>query len=832
MGEARPTDPIEDISTRVLLTAPRRTTEFGGHESSPRAGVLSQSSPGSTPGGKPAAAPGSEKSSPRKPGVPRSEAARSSDLEDSTGYSGPIPLDSGSDTHDDLLGTILDRRYRIVRLIGEGGMGRVYEAEHVGLGRKVAVKVLHPMYSNDQEVVERFRREARAASAIGHPNIVDVTDTGTTKDGRAFFVMEFLDGVELADVIIDQGTLDPYRAAHIAVQVCRALVSAHKAGIIHRDLKPENIFLVDQEGQADFAKVLDFGIAKSTHLEMTRGGGLTQPGFAMGTPEYMAPEQAAGMAADGRVDIYAVGGILYAMLVGRPPHQGRNVMETLNKKATEPAKPLHEYRKDVPEDLERIVMWCLERRADDRPSTMEQLEYELRKFLSGRPAAVAALLGLDPGPRLGAGRDSLGDSASLQAYEPPPWEKPTEIIDEEAPWEPDTEILDPSESKESLPPDQPPEAGKADEELPLSRKPTALLPEDEVSDQGPESSGEQGDFLVSSAEVSLAPLPDEPDAWSEGRTSHTVVTVPPSSHRWVVALLVFLSVAGIVTGWLLWRMRHDESGEQPSEPAAALVSGPVDAAVPVSDAMARPKAADVPPDASVPRDAAMPRLTRKQYRRIVSRSWRAARKGRWTKPAYDNLLEYLRVLDAARPKSRDAARLRRFARKKLLRRATIALRRKKLTRAEAALRDLLAITPKDRDVTKTLASLLLRRARKLIKSDPKTASALAGEAVVMKDRAASARLVWAEALAAAGQLEQGLVEYRRLSGSRALSRRQRRRVRREIHRIEKVLAQKAKEQEPSSEGRGDARPRAGGTKPTQERTRPAQRPKSRMRPTS
>ncbi len=200
----------------------------------------------------------------------------------------------------DFTGRVIDNRYRVIRKIGEGGMGTVYAGEHVEIGKDVAIKILHPAYSTQQDLVERFRREARAASRIGHPHIIDVTDFGETEDGCAYFVMEHLDGIDLADVLSHERRLAPERACQIAIQICRALAAAHAAGVIHRDLKPENIFLVARDGQADFVKVLDFGIARS----MGRARRLTNPGVAMGTPEYMAPEQAEGGAVDQRSDIY------------------------------------------------------------------------------------------------------------------------------------------------------------------------------------------------------------------------------------------------------------------------------------------------------------------------------------------------------------------------------------------------------------------------------------------------------------------------------------------------------------------------------------------------
>ena len=215
-----------------------------------------------------------------------------------------------------LVGSVVDGRYRIERVLGTGGMGAVYEAEHVEIGKKVALKVLHPQFSRQADLVARFRREARAASKVGHPNIVDVTDSGTTPDGDVYFVMERLDGLDLGEVLRHERRVAPDRVVAIGTQVCRALSAAHAAGIIHRDLKPENIFLVSREGVPDFVKVLDFGIAKQDMGNQNSPRRLTTPGIAMGTPEYMAPEQAAGKAIDGRVDIYSVGAILYEMLTG------------------------------------------------------------------------------------------------------------------------------------------------------------------------------------------------------------------------------------------------------------------------------------------------------------------------------------------------------------------------------------------------------------------------------------------------------------------------------------------------------------------------------------
>ncbi len=302
------------------------------------------------------------------------------------------------ETDQDLLGKTVDGRYHVMELIGEGGMGKVYLAEHVDIGKRVALKVLHPSYSRMPDLVERFRREARAASKIGHPNIVDVTDSGTTPDGSVYFVMEYLEGVELGSVIEREGAIDIARALRISTQICRALAAAHTQGIVHRDLKPENVFLITRDGAADVVKVLDFGIAKTTEAEAARERRLTSPGMAMGTPEYMAPEQAAGRPADARCDVYALGAIMYEMTTGQAPYSGDNFMEILTKKATQDPPPAITVREDLPQQVSDLIMQAMARSPDARPQTMETLEYELNKCLSGRGVAVAQILGMTTDP--------------------------------------------------------------------------------------------------------------------------------------------------------------------------------------------------------------------------------------------------------------------------------------------------------------------------------------------------------------------------------------------------------------------------------------------------
>ena len=335
-------------------------------------------------------APGYPKETPSVPSF-QSEETTERNLLDSGPYP-EITEENTTPSADFYLGQVIEGRYRVESIIGQGGMGWVYEVEHIEIGRRLALKVLAPQFSQQPDLVARFRREARAASMIGHPNIVDITDFGTTEDGSVYFVMERLEGIELGEVLRAENRLTPERAVHVAIQMSRALAAAHAAGIIHRDLKPENVFLITRDGDADFVKILDFGVAKAPESAVLRK--LTTPGLAMGTPEYMAPEQAAGLAADPRSDVYCIGAVLYEMLTGRRPHVGESVMEILSRKATDSVRPVRELSPEVSVSLDRVIMSCLERDPEQRPQSMNALEYELRKSTKGRGAAIGALLGL------------------------------------------------------------------------------------------------------------------------------------------------------------------------------------------------------------------------------------------------------------------------------------------------------------------------------------------------------------------------------------------------------------------------------------------------------
>jgi len=215
---------------------------------------------------------------------------------------------------DPLLGVVLDERYKVLERIGEGGMGRVYRGRHVTLGKAIALKVLKGEFSSERDLTERFLREARAASRIGHENIVDIIDFGATPEGEAYFVMEYLAGRELESLLVEHGRLPWSRTRGILLQIAKAMEVAHRAGIVHRDMKPSNVFLIPRDGNPDYVKLFDFGIAKIEDM-----AGLTQAGMVFGTVAYMAPEQAKAETVDSRVDIYALGCIAFELLTGKLP---------------------------------------------------------------------------------------------------------------------------------------------------------------------------------------------------------------------------------------------------------------------------------------------------------------------------------------------------------------------------------------------------------------------------------------------------------------------------------------------------------------------------------
>ena len=283
--------------------------------------------------------------------------------------------------------------YRVLSTIGAGGMGKMYLAEQPVFKRKVALKVIHRELAGNHEIVTRFFNEARAVNQIGNEHIVEINDLGQAEGGEYFFVMEYLDGRTLAQDMAEAKVLDVGRALHIAAQIADALEAAHLLGIIHRDLKPDNIMLLDRLGDADYVKVLDFGLAK-IFSQADAGQPLTAQGVILGTPQYMAPEACESKAVDRRADIYSLGVLLFQMVTGYLPFEGVTMGAVLIKQVRELPPAPRGLNADIPPAVEQIILRCLAKSPDARFYSMAQLRHALldpdRYLASGPPVMPAA----------------------------------------------------------------------------------------------------------------------------------------------------------------------------------------------------------------------------------------------------------------------------------------------------------------------------------------------------------------------------------------------------------------------------------------------------------
>jgi serine/threonine-protein kinase len=345
-----------------------------------------------------------------------------------------------------LLGTTLGGRYRIRAILGEGGMGTVFEAEHLALGRAVAVKILHPTQARRNVAVKRFNKEARSAGTIGHPNICEVYDIGELEDGSPFLVMERLVGETFADLIGRTTALPVEEVVDIMLQVLSGLHAAHEKGILHRDIKPENIFLNTRVGVGPLAKLLDFGVAKEMGPSAHETSELTQAGMVMGTPFYLSPEQARGERdLDQRTDIYACGVVLYESLAGVRPFNATNYNGLLRAILLSEPIPLDRARPDLPAGFAQVVMRAMARDRADRYANCVELQEALLPYharISSRSLPNPSSKSAPPAPPAPSSPDRWEDDATMrdplsQQFRSPGVARPSAAQTQHSPQAPD-----------------------------------------------------------------------------------------------------------------------------------------------------------------------------------------------------------------------------------------------------------------------------------------------------------------------------------------------------------------------------------------------------------
>jgi len=323
---------------------------------------------------------------------------------------------------DTLINTLFDGRYRILRKLGSGGMANVYLAEDEELGRRVAIKILNDRYANDELFIERFRREAKSAAALSHPNIVSIYDRGEA-EGTYYIAMEVIEGRSLKELILTRGPLPIGQAIAFTYEILDALRFAHRHGIIHRDVKPHNILIGGER-----LKVTDFGIARAGASQMTEAGSI------MGTAQYLSPEQARGAPVTASSDLYSVGIVLYEMLTGKVPFSGDSAIEIAMKHLNELPKPPSKIRPEIPEDLDQVVLRALAKAPEDRYQTAEEFAEDLHRVEAGLPLApetseAATALLAAPGATIGGTTQVLPTDATHVApprphapRRPPPYQ--------------------------------------------------------------------------------------------------------------------------------------------------------------------------------------------------------------------------------------------------------------------------------------------------------------------------------------------------------------------------------------------------------------------------
>lgn len=326
-------------------------------------------------------------------------------------------LNRVTDQAESLLGVVLAGRYQVNRKIGQGGMGAVYEATHLAIGKRVAVKVLLEKFAKREAIIARLEQEARLATSIGHEHIIDINDFGQTEDGQTFVVMELLEGESLAECLHREHQLPEVRILTIAAQAASALAAAHGKGVIHRDVKPENLFLLKRKDE-DFVKVVDFGISKSLRSsdpDVEQSPRLTQTGMVLGTPLYMSPEQARGDdEVDAGVDIYALGVIMFEAGTGRVPFIGSNYLSVISQVLSEEAPAPRSLRPELSEEFEAIVLRAMAKNRSDRYATAGDMLGDIQALLGDPSRSTERARITAPKRAAGASTTNLEKSSSTK----------------------------------------------------------------------------------------------------------------------------------------------------------------------------------------------------------------------------------------------------------------------------------------------------------------------------------------------------------------------------------------------------------------------------------
>ena len=573
-------------------------------------------------------------------------------------------------------GTVVADRYRVEDLLTFDGSGALYRARDTERGMPCALRVLPEIYARDAEVFSRFERDAKAAQELMHPNISQVFDIGRLEDGSVYAVTELLnDGQSLATIIQEEGRLSPGRAVHVASQVCRALGTAHEAGIIHRDFKPSNVVLVAQEGDLDFVKVVDFGIVSHVDSEPTTTA--SQQELIVGSPDYMAPEQAAGAEANPASDIYALGVVLYEMLTGQQPYKGRNAIDVLIQKGAHDAARVTDIQPDVPEGLADIVAWCLARMPEDRPSSMRTLEVDLLRALdtaAARPvrsAVAAALANKRPTRPEMLDRSERSGVADI----PPPPESGTSSS-QRAP-------ADASGSHDKLTSSA---SGSGRRVVEMSAPRVAATPVDRR-----EASG-------------LTPPPLQPQMVVVQEPQRTTIIEESEPQGGSQTWLWLVAGGTVVAALLLLRPQWFGMGTPPPPEVQKKVEVEPEPEPPPFDPTIKQQP-DVPvaPPPPVTDDPAV----------VASRAELAAKEGRWALPKNDNLAEHLALLRTLQPEHEAIARLRKQAAEALMARGKEQMAAKHANEAATAYRQLLEVWPDNKEAAAPFSEALVTEGRLL-----------------------------------------------------------------------------------------------------------------------